>query len=253
MTHPPAGPDVQPSTPSHREAFARLGKILHRSADDFSLGQVLQQVAEAAHQVLPGLGEVSVTLMEGSRPRTVVSTGAVASLLDERQHELGSGPAFDAAVSGSTITLETADPGSVYPELSRLAAARGVTRVLSVGLPLPLRTVGALTLYSCDDRPAPPDAVVLAQAFAGYAAVAVANATLYNSADEAWAMGEVMGTRAVVEQAKGFLMTSRPCSAEQAFTLLTRTAQRQGRGLGDVAADLLAEGSTAPGRTSPPT
>ena len=45
-------------------------------------------------------------------------------------------------------------------------------------------------------------------------------------------------------------MTSRPCDAEQAFTMLTRAAQRQGRGLGDVAADFLAEGSAAPGRSS---
>ena len=216
--------------------FAELGKLLHPT-DDFSLHRVLQRIAELAVDVLPELSDVSVTLLERGRAKTVVFTASLAAFLDERQYEKGFGPCMDAAVSGDTILVDTADPASAYPDFSRIAADHGVTHVLAVGLPVPQRTVGALNLYSTAQGPIPADSVALVQAFAGYAAVAIANAALYHSAaEEARHMHEALKTRAVIEQAKGILMCTRHWTADQAFLMLTQASQRQNRKLHDVAA-----------------
>ena len=76
--------------------------------------------------------------------------------------------------------------------------------MMLVGLPIPRRTVGALNLYSRAEQPMSAHLAALAEAFAGYAAVAVANASLYQSAlDEAHHMHQAMKNRVVIEQAKG--------------------------------------------------
>lgn len=242
MTAPSASPT--PPDPAAAAAFAGLGKILHNT-DDYSLNQVLQRIAEAACDVLPELEEVSVTLLEGGRAKTMVFTGPLAAFLDERRYQIGFGPCLDAAVSGNTMILNTADPANNYSDFPRIAAGRGVTHLLSVGMPIPQRTVGALNMYSTVEQPIPAETVALAQGFAGYAAVAVANAALYHSAvDETRHMNEALKTRATIEQAKGILIATRRCTPDQAFALLTQASQNQNRKLHDIATDLVTRAQT---------
>lgn len=225
--------------------FAELDKILFTN-DAHSLHRVLQQVADAALEVVPGLAEVSVTVLEGGHARTVVFAGALAAVLDERQYEAGSGPCLDAAARGGTVMVDTADPQNPYPELSRAAVAHGITQVLAVGLPVEQRTAGALNMYAASPEPLSADSVALAETFAGYAAVAVANAVLHHSAvEEARQLHDAMQSRAVIEQAKGILMATRHCTPEQAFVLLTRASQRQNRKLREVALEFVERGSAS--------
>jgi hypothetical protein len=78
------------------QAFAELSKIVLGEP----LDGTLRQVAVLAKQTIPGAQDVSVTLMENDKPRTVVFTGPLAVQLDERQYETGFGLCLDAAVSG---------------------------------------------------------------------------------------------------------------------------------------------------------
>jgi AmiR/NasT family two-component response regulator len=82
---------------------------------------------------------------------------------------------------------------------------------------------------------------MLAQTFAGYAAVALANAYLYYStADLARHLQTAMTSRAVIEQAKGIIMAERRCTADEAFAFLTAVSQETNRKVRDVAATLVA-------------
>ncbi|GAA1844263.1 GAF and ANTAR domain-containing protein [Microlunatus capsulatus] len=219
--------------------FAELGKLLHPTGD-VAMTQVLQRIADLAATVLPELADVSVTLIERGEPRTVVFTGPLAPYLDERQYGRKFGPCLDAALTGSTITVHTADRDGDYPEFAAVAAGRGVTRVLAVGLPIPQTTIGALNLYSTASEAFTPESVQLAETFAGYAAVAVFNAVMYDAAvAESRNLHEALKTRAVIEQAKGILMGLRHCSAEQAFSLLTQASQHQNRKLHEIATEVV--------------
>jgi AmiR/NasT family two-component response regulator len=80
------------------------------------------------------------------------------------------------------------------------------------------------------------DDLALAQAFANYAGVAIANAHLYTAtATQARQLEEAMASRAVIEQAKGLIMAQRRCTPDEAFQTLSRASQRSNRKLRDIA------------------
>ena len=73
-------------------------------------------------------------------------------------------------------------------------------------------TLGALNIYATQPAIFDRDAIELARTFAGYAAVAIANARLYQAtATLAEDMRRAMETRAVIEQAKGILVAQQHC------------------------------------------
>ena len=220
--------------------FAELDRIVF-TRDGQSLSRILGQVAHLAREVVSELALVSVTLVEDGHATTAAFAGSLAAQLDERQYELGVGPCLDAAVVGGTIVVDTADPeNTAYPQFSRMAGRYGITQVLAVGLPMHQRTVGALNMYAASRRPVTAESVALVETFARHAAVVVANAVVYHDAlEEARHLQEAMKTRSAIEQAKGILMGTRGCTAEQAFTLLAQASQKQNRKLRDVAVDLI--------------
>jgi GAF domain-containing protein len=207
------------------KAFEELSKLV---LGEQSMTAVLQRVVELTKTVIPDIHEVSVTLMKDHQAaQTVVFTGALANQLDERQYEAGFGPCMDAALSGRTIAVSNADPESPYPEFSRISLRAGVSRSLSVALPVPQRIVGALNMYAAGDRAFDDDSVNLAETFASYAAVALANAQLYSTTANLTAqMQAAMQSRAMIEQAKGIIMGRNRCTSEEAFNLLTAMSQR---------------------------
>ena len=58
--------------------------------------------------------------------------------------------------------------------------------------------------------------------------------------------GTALSTRAVIEQAKGIVMGSRHCPAEQAFLLLAQASQRQNRKLHEIAAEIVERSHLSP-------
>ncbi|GAA2023199.1 GAF and ANTAR domain-containing protein [Pseudokineococcus marinus] len=229
-------PAHAPSTPPGIEgAFAELGRLML----DQPLGQYLQRVAELAAGTLPGVDGLSVTLVEDGRARSAAFTTTVAAQLDERQYEVGFGPCLDAAQSGDTIRVDVA-ADDVYPAFARAAARLGVRCAASVGMPVPHRVVGALNLYSASGD-LDEETLVLARTFASYAAVALANASLYGStARLADQLQEAMRSRAVIEQAKGVLMAVHGVDADEAFARLSRASQDANRKLRDMAGEVVA-------------
>jgi transcriptional regulator with GAF, ATPase, and Fis domain len=102
------------------------------------------------------------------------------------------------------------------------------------------RPVGAFNIYSLDPHAFPDDTVNAAEDLALYAAVVLSNAGLYfNASARAEQMTEAMRSRAIIEQAKGMLMVSRRCDADEAFTILVGLSQQTHRKLHVVAQTLV--------------
>jgi GAF domain-containing protein len=227
----------QDSRLSPEQSFAELGLIMLEAKP---LSKILDRVAELGKQAIPGHNEVSVTLIDNDQPRSVAFTGDLAVTLDERQYEDGFGPCMHAAATGSTIVIaDTADDAS-YPEFARQCLRKNVHHTISVGLPIPQGTVGALNIYSLGEAPLDDQEVQVAQGFATYAAVALANAALLAKTSElSEQMQRAMQSRAVIDQAKGILMAAHRCSPEEAFAMLSDASQRSNRKLRDLAADMV--------------
>ena len=223
------------------EALTELAAI---SLTDTSLHEVMRRVAALAQATVPGAAEVSVTLLDGDKAGTVAFTGDLAVQLDERQYEDGFGPCMDAAHQGGAIPMFDLATEQRYAGFVSAARRAGVTGMLSVGMPVPGRVVGGLNIYECADDGAghtlDEGSVVVAENFAGYAAVAVANAGLLHTTQRfAEQMREAMASRAVIEQAKGVLVALTACTPDQAFAELARQSRARNRKLALIAAEVL--------------
>jgi GAF domain-containing protein len=228
------------------EAFALIGRI---KLGETGLDGVLQTIADLAKATVPGAEEASVTLVRGGRAYTAAFTGEPALALDESQYAQGLGPCLDAAAAVLTLITSDTATDARWPRWAERAVDAGVRSALAVGLPVDDKVSGALNLYAAVPEGFDDDAVVLAQTFAGYAAVAVANAHMYDlQATLAEHMRAAMDSRAVIEQAKGIIMGGRRCTPDEAFRILATAARESNRTVRDAAAALVARLGAPPAR-----
>jgi GAF domain-containing protein len=228
------------------EAFAALGRIKLSETD---LTGVLNKISELAQRAIAGAEDVSVTLVRGTGAYTAAYTGQTALQLDEWQYEQGRGPCVDAAQAAAVVSVPDTATDQRWPEWGTRARTAGVYSSLSIGLPIQEAVVGALNIYGTKPDAFDDDAITLAQTFASYAAVAMANAHLYDTtATLAHHMQTAMESRAVIEQAKGIIIAERRCTPEDAFTILAKLSQDTNRKLRDVAAILVNQATQPPQR-----
>jgi GAF domain-containing protein len=233
---------MTPDPLDHIVPFAELSQI---KLGDTDLQGVLSRVAELARNSIPGAGEVSVTLVRDQVAQTAAFTGPLALALDERQYADRQGPCLAAAVSQTTITIDDLALDSRWPGWAAKAVSAGARSSLAIGLPVREKTSGALNVYAPTPAAFDEEAVLLAEAFAGYAAVALANAHLYDTTTSlAMHMQKAMEHRSIIEQAKGIIMAEYRCTADQAFAILTKTSQDSNRKLRDIAATLVEKAAT---------
>lgn len=228
--------DVTPALPF--DAFAELGRIkFHQTTFD----GVLTRVTELTTRTIPGADQVSVTLVGTGGAHTAAFTGALALALDEVQYRHGQGPCLTAAVHDVTVHVADMTTESRWPHWTGEAVTAGAHSSLSIGLPMHEDVTGALNVYATRRDAFSRDAVLLAQTFAEFAAVAMSNAHLYQTqVTLAQHMRAAMQSRAVIEQAKGIIMVERHCPADEAFATLTKISQNSNRKVRDVAAALVA-------------
>jgi GAF domain-containing protein len=226
------------------EAFAELGRI--RLAD-IDIDTLLNKIAQLAKRTIPGAGEVSVTLLHANNPQTAAFTGELALALDEKQYERGYGPCLDAADTTTTQMVPDTSNEQRWPGWAKEAEKAGALSSLSVGLPVHEHVIGALNIYATTPNAFDDDAITIAQTFAGFAAVGLANAHLYETqATLAGHMQKAMENRAVIEQAKGIIMSDRRCTPDQAFAILAKLSQDTNRKLRDVASALVENAYRSP-------
>jgi len=227
------------------EAFAEIGRI---RLSDTNIDGVLNHLARLAKRTIPGVADVSVTLSRGGPAYTAAFSGDLALSLDETQYEQGHGPCLTALASGEVLSIPHMGTEQRWPRFASRAVRAGCRSSLSVGLPVHESVAGAMNIYATERQAFDDEALALAQTFAGYAAVALANAHLYDTqAALAHHMQTAMASRAVIDQAKGIIMGDRRCTAEQAFQILVKLSQDSNRKLRDVA-QALVDRATEPGR-----
>jgi hypothetical protein len=225
----------------------RLASVpIHRS----SLGVVLERVADLAHATVPAADQVSVTLIQGSDTErgpcpthgmafSAASDATVA--LDERQYRGDHGPCREAAMHARTISVADTALERRYRDFCRQASRAGVRSVLAMGLPAGANTRVALGWYTRADHSFATSEMIRARRFATGAAAVLANAAAYwASVAEVTQMREAMASRALIEQAKGIIISHRGCTPDDAFEFLRGISSRTNTKVRDVAWNILA-------------
>jgi GAF domain-containing protein len=223
---------AQPMKPS--DTFARPERI------EPSLRDVFQRVVDLTKLAFPEVAAASVTVVRGRDAHTPAHTGDLAFFLDESQYRLGGGPCLLAA---SAVTIESVGDMATegrWPDWTAGALKAGVRSSLSVAVPIQDGVSGAMNLYATTTDAFDDDDIAVAQSIASYASLASSSAYRDNAAlTLSRHLEAAMGNEPVIEQAKGITMGDRRCTAEEAYGILTTTAQDTDRTVRAVAQALV--------------
>jgi GAF domain-containing protein len=221
------------------DAILELSGILLGS--NTSMDAVLDLAVRVAQRTIPGADEVSVTIQNGE-PKTVAASGKFATIVDEKQYHAGEGPCLEAISRGEPVAVDDLQTESRWPEYTPKAIEAGVGSSFSVPLIAGERTIGAFNAYATTPEAFDDQGKATAENLAAYAGIVLNNASLYfDASSHADQMDQAMRSRAVIEQAKGILMGSRHCNADEAFGILVDLSQHSHRKLHEVARTVVEE------------
>ena len=222
-----------PRDPNADDTLEQLGRL---TLTDHSMESLLQSVADLAKTVMPGNPEASITVQSQGRKTTVVSTGQLATDLDEVQYAEGYGPCLHAATTQQMVEIPDTRVEARWPDYARRAVEHGNLSSLSMPLGIDERRSGALNIYAREPHAFDADSRAAATRFAPYAAVALANMHAYEDARTmAGNLRIALDSRAVIDQAKGILMERFKLTADQAFQALARVSMMTNQKVRDVA------------------
>nr|CAA9356112.1 MAG: hypothetical protein AVDCRST_MAG46-2926 [uncultured Nocardioidaceae bacterium] len=222
-----------------QQAFHRLSGLRLRHE---SMHSALNEVVNLTKTTLPGASEVSVSLVAKDRADTVVSTGQLATDLDESQYQRGYGPCLDAARERQVMHIEDSATETRWGDYTKAAVEHGALSSVSVPLALeeaPMVTA-ALNIYSTQAHGFDDEGLAAAITWGHYAESMLANMYAYDRARElVKQLATALENRGVIDQSKGIIMRDRGCTAEEAFDLLVAASQRLNRKLRLVAQDVV--------------
>jgi anti-anti-sigma regulatory factor len=207
-----------------------------------SVADVLERIAWATQELVPGADLVSFTLRGADGEfHTPIRTDPVAVELDRLQYALDEGPCLDAArASGPAVAVsEDLAVERAWPRFGPAAAMHGMRSLLATALladARPSHLDGALNIYSRE-----PGAITVADR--DTALILASHASLALASSEAVTLQELraaqlrraIDSRDVIGQAKGILMQRRGITADEAFELLRDLSQRLNVKVADLA------------------
>jgi len=210
--------------------------FVHGEGDvEATLRRVTQLAVEAVGADMAGI----TILDDRGHHGTVVHTDRMVPEIDQTQYDSDRGPCLDAARRHEVVEVADTRRDDRWPEFAAAARAHGVLSTLSVPV-VATNGLGALNFYNGTVSFFDDDARRLAGLFAGQCSVA---SRYWSAASESMNLTAAMQTRAVIEQAKGVIMATGHCSAEEAFELLRVQSQHENRKLRDIAAEIVAQQS----------
>lgn len=219
------------------ESLAALSQFF---VGDKTMLQTLNRVAEMTTRAIPEAELVGITMMADGKLATTAFTDPEAPQIDQAQYESGNGPCVEAFRTGKVLRIDSTDDDERWPEFSAACVAHGIHSTLSVPLAVDATTHGAMNLYSRSHASFGAAQLSTASLFAAQAAVVIANASSYWAARaRSEQLEQALASRAEIEQAKGIIMSTMRCTADEAFQVLVKQSQRENRKLREVAREIV--------------
>jgi anti-anti-sigma factor len=195
--------------------------------DDAVVDVLLERIAVAAADVLPGVVYASITAWRGAGYTTVAASSDLARAVDDAQHAESAGPCVQAAQTAAPVSVPDIAMTMSWPAFHRRATELGLRASVSVplfaggGAP-----VAVLNLYGHDPEPL---AALTEGVHAVFASDRLASLDADRDGDEGtrqflFGLGHALQVRATIQQAVGVVMARDGCAAEQAYRRLRQYA-----------------------------
>jgi GAF domain-containing protein len=212
-------------------AFVDLARSVNDGKDMVEVFSMLAErcvtvlsVAACGILVIDPMGELEV----------IGSSNHSAHLLDLFQVQNVEGPCLQSCRTGEAVIDTELSATGPWPGFSTAAREQGYLAVYAVPLAARGVVVGALNLFA--HEPIRDDEIVVAQALADAATIALLQADPHEDAVVVTRrLHMVVEERNTIEQAKGVLSQRFSIDAEEAFVQLRRAGERTGTRLVDVA------------------
>jgi GAF domain-containing protein len=222
--------------------------------DDFDVVDLLTSLTDRCVNMLDVSAAGVMFASPGNDLRLVAASSEAMEVVELFELQAREGPCLDAFHTGERVETEILQSGSGrWPRFSTVAFEAGFRSVFALPLRLRDRTVGALNLFSVEERPMDEQDVIVAQGLADLATISVLQ---HGAANEVKRVNEQLNraleSRIVIEQAKGVVSERAGIDLGEAFNRLRNHARMHNLLLSDVAAAAI-DGSLAPSAWAAPT
>jgi GAF domain-containing protein len=210
---------------------------------------VLERIVELACAAIPGCTHCGVSLLSDERVTTAAASDGTTLQLDGAQYTTGEGPCLHAARTGTIVRVDDMANDGRFPLFALEAVRLGINSTLSLPLTVKGVSIGALNIYGESLKAFDDVSERLGLRFARQASATLANVEIHDrTVLLVTQLNEALGSRSVIDQARGILIARTGCSADAAIETLKKRSQRENRKLRDIAIELVADATMqAPG------
>ncbi|MET1006131.1 MAG: ANTAR domain-containing protein [Propionibacteriaceae bacterium] len=182
------------------------------------LAHTVERIVSHTQQNFTG-DAVSLLLVRDGAFEVTTATDVLVEKADALQFELGEGPTWSPDACQDTVLVDDLSTESTWPLWSSGAARLGWLSLLSIRLFTPVRTLGAINVYSHDVAAFTAEEAELSMIFGRHASIALMGAQSSDS------LRAAVTSRHVIGQAQGILMERYHVDADRAFVVLRRYSQ----------------------------
>jgi GAF domain-containing protein len=203
----------------------------------------VSRLARAVQQMIPSAAGAGVSLFdEHGVPVSTAATDALVEAADGLQYELGQGPCLSAWATGDLQLVEDTTTDTRWTGWQAAAAEAGIRSVLSIPMVYRGHSRGAMKVYATTAGAFGDAEQQLLGLLAEVAATLLGVAQPVDAPVRLSAsLKAAMHSREVIGFAVGVLMAREHLSAEAGRSLLLERARAQGRGVAEVATEILAD------------
>jgi GAF domain-containing protein len=221
------------------ELVRTMVQLADNLVDDFDIVDLLSTLTVRCVEVLDIAAAGIMLVGVDGHLRPMSSSDETMSVVELFEIQSQEGPCFDCFRTGLAIVDQDLTAAhDRWPQFAPVAVEAGYRAVDAVPMRLRGKVIGALNLFRVDTGSLNDDDVVVAQALADIATIAILQS---RSSTEAQQLNEQLSTalssRIVIEQAKGILAERLHVSIGEAFDRMRRYARNRNRRLADVAHD----------------
>ncbi|WP_106815029.1 GAF and ANTAR domain-containing protein [Microbacterium timonense] len=208
--------------------------------DDYDVVELLQTLVDACRDILDITAAGILLADEAGELELVASTSEASRLVEVMQLAAQAGPCIECFRTGAPVTVPSLLSSSEWGAFREEALAQGFSSIHALPLRLRERTIGTLNLMDAREGPLPERSVVAARAFADVATIGILHErSLRESEVLAQQLQLALGSRVVIEQAKGVVSFTADIPIEDAFDLIRSYARRHQLPLSQVAASIV--------------
>jgi GAF domain-containing protein len=227
--------------PLFLQTLSRFATVLPARYD---LEAVLSELTQSVTKVL-GLSGAGVTMAdEQGRLCFVTAVSQASGELERNQEDEQAGPCRDAYDTGDAVRVtDVRQEAARWPEFAATAVRLSVAGVAGIPMRLADEIIGALNLYSPEQREWTDEDISVAGVLADLATSYVVNASKLRQQEQlSEQLQEALESRVVIEQAKGITAQQNAVTIDHAYVMMRRHARNNNASLRVVAQAIVAVG-----------